>query len=62
MQIIWNSKKLKSLYNNTFFKAIEEISHNITIAVIKKLFSLFGQEIKNYIIFIFSFADDLYID
>ena len=40
------------------FKANETRAHDRAKAVINKLFSLFGQEIKNNIIIIFTFADD----
>jgi len=40
------------------FKATETRAHDRAKKVIKKLFSLFGEEIKNNIIIIFTFADD----
>ena len=40
------------------FKASETRAHDRAKKVIKKLFSLFGEEIKNNIIIIFTFADD----
>ena len=40
------------------FRASETRAHDRAKKVIKKLFSLFGEEIKNNIIIIFTFADD----
>lgn len=40
------------------FKANETRAHDRAKAVLNKLFSLFGQEIRNNIIIIFTFADD----
>ena len=52
-------QKNKNLYTIIpFFKSIEAISHNRSKVIIKKLFSLFGKEIKNNNTFIFSFDGD----